>query len=72
MKILVDSDLAETIPDGTFGGARPPRSVRQQAVTRHVDQPSRWTRAEQDAHYNALADSIGAPRRPAPPRKEAA
>jgi len=72
VKILIDSDLAETVPDGTFGGARLPRNMRQQPVTRHIDQPSHWSRAEQDAHYNALADAIGAPRRPTPPQRESA
>ncbi|MFG2307641.1 hypothetical protein ACGFS9_02960 [Streptomyces sp. NPDC048566] len=69
MKILVDADLAETVPSGTFGGARPRRG---QTVTRDVDRPTRWTSAEQLAHYNALADAIGAPRRASTQRRAAA
>lgn len=72
MKVLIDADLAETVPDGTFGGARPVRGSRQQVVTRNVDRPSQWTRDEQDAHYNKLADTIGAPRRPTPPLRKTA
>ena len=52
MRILVDPLIAETVPDGTFGG---PRSVSHD-----------WTPAEQKAHYEALADAIGAPRRRPP------
>lgn len=54
MKILVDSDLAETIPDGTFGG---PRATNK---PKPAHQP--WTKAEQDAHWNALCDAVGATR----------
>ncbi|OKH91465.1 hypothetical protein [Streptomyces uncialis] len=54
MRIFVDPLTAESVPDGTFGGARPrpgdPRSLR-------------WTPEQQEAHYDALADAIGAPRR---------
>ncbi|MFJ7417945.1 hypothetical protein ACIQXD_04950 [Streptomyces uncialis] len=56
MRIFVDPLTAETVPNGTFGGTRP----------RPADQRSaRWTPEQQDQHYNALADAIGAPRRPA-------
>ncbi|MFD3714293.1 hypothetical protein [Streptomyces sp. NPDC058677] len=30
MKVSVDKQLAETVPDGTFGGARPRRGREQQ------------------------------------------
>lgn len=50
--------LTEARPDGTFGGQRP-----------HPLRPA-WTVEQQDEHYNALADAIGAPYRE--PRRTAA
>lgn len=47
---MTDAQLAEATPTGTFGGTRP--------------EPTPWTPAQQDAHYNDLADAIGAPYRP--------
>lgn len=58
---MTADQLAESVPDGTFGGSRP-RLVA--SAGRPV---SRWTREEQDRHYADLADAIGAPyERPAP------
>ncbi|MGA5670017.1 hypothetical protein ACPCTG_31620 [Streptomyces pseudogriseolus] len=31
-----------------------------------------WTKAEQDAHWNALCDAVGTPGAPRPPTKTAA
>lgn len=56
MRIYLDRDLAETIPDGTFGGSRPARAERGTVIRR-------WTREEQTAHFDALADALGSPRR---------
>lgn len=54
MKIYLDRDLAEAVPDGTFGGSRPAKAERGLR---------RWTPEEQTAHYDALADALGSPRR---------
>ncbi|TGZ14702.1 hypothetical protein DV517_61850 [Streptomyces sp. S816] len=61
MKILVDADLAETIPDGTFGHSRP---------TRRQPSPRHWTTEEQDAHWQALCASVGTPDAQRPTRHE--
>lgn len=52
---MTADQLAESVPDGTFGGTRPRLAVSN---GRRV---SRWTREEQDRHYADLADAIGAP-----------
>lgn len=54
--MTVDQLLAESVPDGTFGDAQPRIRVP-------------WTPAEQDAHWNALAEAIGSPREMRPPRR---
>lgn len=56
MKLLVDKDLAETVPDGTFGHSRP------------APHRSPWTPAEQDRHWQALCHAVGTPnaQRPTP------
>ncbi|KAF0647135.1 MULTISPECIES: hypothetical protein [Streptomyces] len=60
MKVYTDPLTAETIPDGTFGGARPYSRPRGTVTPR-------WTREEQAAHLQALADAIRAPHpRPRP------
>ena len=49
MKISVDPLLAETVPDGTFGGARTrPRDTR----------PVRWSRADQARHRAELIAAL--------------
>ncbi|UJV42043.1 hypothetical protein [Streptomyces sp. AMCC400023] len=52
--------LAEAIPTRP---APPPNRPRP-AESR----PSAWTRAEQDAHWNALRQAVGAPREQRPTR----
>lgn len=52
MRLLVDADLAETIPDGTFGHARP---------SRYKPAPRHWTTAEQDQHWQELCKAVGTP-----------
>lgn len=48
--------LAETVPDGTFGGAR--------TLRRHQPkQPARGPDPKAAEHYAALADAIGCRRR---------
>lgn len=44
--MTADQLLAESIPDGTFGQAQPAISP--------------WTPAEQDTHWNDLAEALGA------------
>lgn len=57
---MTADQLAEPTPTGTFGGSR------LHPVGRDGRPVPRWTREQQDAHYNDLADAIGAPyRKPA-------
>lgn len=60
MRLFVDADLAETIPDGTFGHSRP-----------RARKPARaWTPEEQDAHWADLCETVGTPGRPRPTHTE--
>ncbi|GHH58138.1 hypothetical protein [Streptomyces candidus] len=54
MKLLVDPVLAETVPDGTFGGARPHRGPRGEI--------RRWTCDEQTRHREELLADLRQPR----------
>ncbi|EPH40879.1 hypothetical protein ABT390_36730 [Streptomyces aurantiacus] len=53
MKIYADRLLAETVPDGTFGGARPPRGQRK--ARRGPDPEAARHRAELAAELSAVA-----------------
>jgi hypothetical protein len=54
---MTAAQLAEATPTGTFGG------TRLHPVGRDGRPAPRWTRTQQDEHYNDLADAIGAPYR---------
>jgi hypothetical protein len=55
--MTADQLIAESIPDGTFGQAQPATGA--------------WTRAEQDAHWNDLAEALGAYKDMRPRRRAA-
>lgn len=55
--MTADQLTRESIPDGTFGQAQPATSP--------------WTRAEQDTHWNDLAEALGAYKDMRPKRRAA-
>ncbi|MFE2747348.1 hypothetical protein ACFXKX_23970 [Streptomyces scopuliridis] len=63
MKVYLDPLLAESVPDGTFGGARPTREQRKAPAPRTPDPKA----AE---HYAAL-DAATSRRRPRTPTNDA-